>query len=255
MEAVLNCRATSSPQHAPAAKGSRMRALGQEEASKHCRAARREPAGRGCASTRESPTHPAGTRPSRAWQSWAAWLQDKTRRTGSWHAVTTLWALSRMPPIPLNQPVMRQEVQGSQGSRCPAAGGAFRDSASLLCPQPRSCFVFLASSCLGFKGPLALRGINPALAQHGQTQPGPKGHLCMARGTDPIPIPHQRFKSAEMALRGGEAEGSSSPQRRVSCSPCLQSHSTPLRPAPQTVCLCPYCYHSLIFLLAHLRFY
>lgn len=46
-----------------------------------------------------------------------------------------------------------------------------------LCPQPRPCFIFFASSCPGFGGPLAPCGTSPGLAQPGRSQTGPNRHL------------------------------------------------------------------------------
>lgn len=201
-----------------------MRALGQEKASKHHRAARTKPAGKGCASTREShPTscrhqtqaaHGRGRRDGR---------RTRCREQALGMQLPRCWLHPKCFPPPRTGRVVGQEAQGPgtlDAQRQERPSGALPASAlflpSSLCPHPRPHFIFFASSRPGFGGPIAPCGTKPGLGQHGWSQTGPTSHLCrrMAQASScspssaarpPAPAQQRRLCGPQRTERGAES--------------------------------------------------
>lgn len=201
-----------------------MRALGQEKASKHHRAARTKPAGKACASTRES--HPASCR-HRTQAAHGRGRRDgrrtRCREQALGMQLPRCWLHPECFPPPRIGCVMGQEAQGPgtlDARLQERPSGALPASAlflpSSLCPQPKPHFIFFASSCPGFGGPIAPCGTKPGLGQHGRSQTGPTSHLCrrMAQASScspssaarpPAPAQQRRLCGPQRTERGAES--------------------------------------------------
>lgn len=207
-----------------------MQALGQEEVSKHHGGHSDKASGeRMCLHQRTSLCILPALGTNSMQQRGAGRPQDKMRGTGSWHTAASLSASSRMLSASSNWPCCRAGGAGALGMLMPSCKRGLQGLCQPLpqlpplCPRPRPCFIFFASTCPRFGAPLAPRGTNPGPAQ---TDPDwLQWAPLQARGTDPILLPQQCsqapcFSPAEVALRAAAHEGSSGDQRRGA----LQSH-------------------------------
>lgn len=138
-----------------------MRDLGQEEASKHCGATETNPARKAVPPPEKVTTHLAGTRPEQCGERGRMAAQ----LLAGGHHVTGF--------IPNASCPLKPAMLWGRSHRGPRDLDTRLPQPSSLCSWARACFIFFASFCPGFGGPLAPHPVEMAKPRATHTPPLP----------------------------------------------------------------------------------